>query len=117
MVLRAAQVKVALAEGGRRKDLRIFLNPLAFNFRAPGEFSIAGPDRVQVLALGVHHLAVAVRRARALLSPRAGHSVDAYVLIGFGKLRRRRRAGEPDRRVKYANLIGGYRHAAAGARS
>src|SRR5262245_64656620 len=35
MALRAAQVKVALAERGRRKDLRVLADPLAFDFRAP----------------------------------------------------------------------------------
>src|SRR5262249_9613457 len=113
MAPHAAQVKVALAERGRRKDLRVFADPLALDFGAPGEFSVAGLDRVQVLALSVHHLAVSVHRARALISPRADNGADAYVLIGHGKLRGRWRAGEPDRRVKFDSLVGGYRHSAA----
>src|SRR5262245_53956331 len=116
MTLRATQVKVALAERGRREDLRIFADPLAFDFRAPGEFSVAGLDRVQVFALSVHHLAVAISRARTLIRPRADYGADAYVQVGFSKFCRRRRAAEPDRGVEFANCWGVHRHAAAAVR-
>src|SRR5262245_7253961 len=44
MALPAAQVKVALAERGRRKDLCVFADSFALDFGAPGEFPIAGLD-------------------------------------------------------------------------